>query len=861
MKNEIRSGVLALLSFSMVAVFLAATSAVLAAENPNARAVIEQPGIVAEWNFDKGPERWLAMHHCSLAAAGGTLSITSRGDDPYLMCPTGIDAGGLAVTIRAKANAAGPGAIYWATEKAAISEDQRANWPLVHDGQWREYTVRFTAAARLTMLRLDPSMARGVVEIDWIRITRWSLHPIAVDEISTHDGKLAVRVRNDSTAKRVVTVAGDAVELEPGAERIVEITPPGDAPMSAFVLDITSPGVPPIRRTLFVHRADRETEWLKLEALNRTRDKLFVARDGSVARIFRGQELVAVLGPIVHIGGEIPKFTASSTRDNAIHLTGDGIAVRLEFKRGDLEVSMESDKVCEGPCLRAVGSLSQGVFAGLEYIEYGDTSSSKLDVETDEHLRFAPPQRHVTMPLMAVATNKANIAITWRDMTLQPVFASPNVYDGDADHRMALRGTKIEAAIRIEPSSHVWNDRRGGIEESILWAVKRHGLPPLPKEPRDRKAQRELDLAALTGPLRTADGWGHCIEPHFGRAPYGDMASTLWRLSGEAPKLDRVVPGGAHVRNDSIYFVTGRAEEWLRHAKAEIRHHIAEQQADGSYHYDGKYRRGHFENTASGLCATRAARLLELAHLTGDADALAAGRKTLEYMKGFRVPRGAQTWEVPLHTPDLLASAYLVWAYTRGYELTGDKEYLAEARRWALSGLPFVYLWSDRPVMAYSTIAVLGATNWQAPYWIGLPVQWVGGVYAYSLGLLAPHDDTLDWKHVARGILIAARQMQYPDGHNKGTLPDSFALDEQERRPWNINPCALVSLERLLDGDVDSLAVAREGKRHVVAPFAVKIVDGNAILDAPAGVKYQVVIDGEKVIDITSRGNDAIQLP
>jgi hypothetical protein len=115
--------------------------------------------------------------------------------------------------------------------------------------------------------------------------------------------------------------------------------------------------------------------------------------------------------------------------------------------------------------------------------------------------------------------------------------------------------------------------------------------------------------------------------------------------------------------------------------------------------------------------------------------------------------------------------------------------------------------------------------------------------------------------HVARGILIAARQMQYPDGHNKGTLPDSFALDEQERRPWNINPCALVSLERLLDGEVDSLAVARKGMRHVVAPFAVNFVDGKAIVDAPVGVKYQVLVDGSRVVDVTSRGTDSIQLP
>ena len=105
---------------------------------------------------------------------------------------------------------------------------------------------------------------------------------------------------------------------------------------------------------------------------------------------------------------------------------------------------------------------------------------------------------------------------------------------------------------------------------------------------------------------------------------------------------------------------------------------------------------------------------------------LAAAVKTLDYAKRFRTPRGAQVWEIPLHTPDMLASAYLVWAYVRGYELTGNEEYLREARKWALTGIPFVYLWSDYPVMLYATPPVYGATNWQAPFWIGLPVQWVG---------------------------------------------------------------------------------------------------------------------------------------
>jgi DUF1680 family protein len=103
------------------------------------------------------------------------------------------------------------------------------------------------------------------------------------------------------------------------------------------------------------------------------------------------------------------------------------------------------------------------------------------------------------------------------------------------------------------------------------------------------------------------------------------------------------------------------------------------------------------------LCADLAVPLLEHARYTGDRVSLEAALKTLDYAKRFRTPRGSQIWEIPLHTPDLLASARLVWAYTRAYELTGNREHLALARRWALSGVPFVYLWDRYPVMRYAT--------------------------------------------------------------------------------------------------------------------------------------------------------------
>jgi hypothetical protein len=229
-------------------------------------------------------------------------------------------------------------------------------------------------------------------------------------------------------------------------------------------------------------------------------------------------------------------------------------------------------------------------------------------------------------------------------------------------------------------------------------------------------------------------------------------------------------------------------------------------------------------------------------------------------MKRFRTPRGAQTWELSLHTPDILASAHLVRAYVRGYELSGKKEYLDLARKWALSGVPFVYLWEDRPVMRSGTIAVFGATNWTQPNWIGLPVQWCGLVYADALVLLAPYDRSLDWNKLARGILIVGEQMQYSSGPLVGCLPDSFALAKQERRGPAINPCALVSLRLSLDGQLAGLAVARWAGHHVVAPYPVRFQGGKFRVHAPQGSRYQVLVDGERVMNRESKGEDILAL-
>jgi len=819
--------------------------------NPIPRAARQET--IARWDFDDGVAGWVPERHCSLSAAEGVLRVTATGEDPFFHCQVSLPGGRTALQLRARTSTAASCSIYWTTDRQPTrGEDKARHFRIIPDGKWHEYSVTFEAPGTLRDLRIDPGAGAGVMEIDWIELAHAELHPLVIEQVKQENGRVEFVVWNDSQQPVSFQALGRQYELAPDGRTILRTIPPAERPLEEVTMELSMADWPPLRRTVFVFHPEVEAEWITRQE---GEARLEVAPDGTVARLHLADRLVAAFAPVVHFDGKIPHLTldqSSEGESKAIVFSGPGVRVSLRLNGADVHVSISADRQCEGPVVRVFGPLEQGLFAGLEHLGRGERSSSKLDVETPEHIRFAPDPMKVTMPLMAFVTDTVGVALSWDEMELQPVYATPNFFDGTSGHRMALRGRQIDALVHME---------RTTLEELILWAVGRKGLPPLPPAPRSERQQWELCMRAFNGPLRNENGWGHCVEDRWARRPYADIASTIFRITGTVPDLPRIVPGGAHVRNECIYFLTGRAAQWKAEKQRQIESILRQQKPDGSFRYSGKYARGHFEDTASGVCARPAVALLEYARITGDQGVLRAAVRTLEYMKRFRTPRGAQVWEIPLHTPDQLASAYLVWAYVRGYELTGDRSYLAEARRWALSGVPFVYLWSNKPVMLYATVPVLGATNWKAPCWMGLPVQWVGGVYAYALTLLAPYDDSLDWNHLARGILISAEQQQVPEGQYAGLLPDSFVLASQRRNPPLINPAAIAALRMALDGRLVDLDVATDAAHRVAAPFPVEIRQKRAIIQGKPGITYQILLDGEKIVDVESQGTDVIPLP
>ena len=803
-----------------------------------------------EWRYQTDAAGWIAAHDCSAASEGGVLRIQSTGNDPYLFGPPTHVAGPASAQLRLKCAAGGNGQIFWTTSASPdFDEAHSQHFSLIHDNQWHDYNVPMQEEGTIERLRLDPAEAPGIIEVESFQLIRQTLHPLEIQGVHTDGPNVRVRLKNFGAAPIAFTLGGQPFSLGAGATGDFSERVPGNAPFRTHEVTVETSGLPSFHQVVAIVDTNLNASWVTL----RSGDLVVrAARDGSGARLERDGRLAAVLAPLLSKEGVIPELKLDREGQTLLW-RGRGISLELSLHGDEVSAKIESDGPCEGPVLRAFGSLEQGLFPGLEYLAAGEHSSSTLDIETDEHIRYAPDPMKVTMPLMAFVTDAEMTAMIWRDMSLHPVFATPNFLDGPEGHRASLRGTNLECTVVVRAP--------GPLEDAILWAAQKRGLPPLPTPPRSRQAELDLCLATLSGPpLRTAQGWGHCAEASWAREPYADQASTLWRLTGQVPDLPRLVPGGAHLVNDSIYFLTGRAAEWLKIKAAGAAASISEQKPDGSFRYDGKYRRGHFEDTASGYCAVHVLPLLEHARLTGNAASLQAGVKALDFMKHFRDPRGAQTWECPLHTPDILASAWLVQAYVRGYELTGQADYLARARAWAITGLPFVYQWSVEPTMAYATIAVFGATGWRAPNWMGLPVQWCGYDYAYALTMLAPLDHTMDWKKIATGILITAEQMQFPSGEFAGCEPDSFNLAEQHRNGPAINPCALVSLRLALEGKVDSLAAATAGGHRVVAPFPVSIRDGVAHIEGREGVSYQVVIDGGRIVSVTSHGNDTVAL-
>ncbi len=539
----------------------------------------------------------------------------------------------------------------------------------------------------------------------------------------------------------------------------------------------------------------------------------------------------------------------------------------------DAEYSLSADRdlritAFRGPWLwageGAFGARQDlALFPGVEYLETGEHSSSTLDIAAPANVRFAPHPNTITIPSMAVEHDGAIVGLMWdprqqwdgEHCKPSAVFSSPNDVEGYANHLMGLylpaipewvkpnellaaTPYELSAGRRLHLTAAMYAQTGADVLNAVEQYLDRFGLPALPPRPRSYEDTIALCLQAYENALwsEAAQGWMGVIGWAPGRdqtvaMDYYQLASRTLHDTAWAQRL--AAKGRALSDRSTLSFALhagGRPTEALASALARGQAAAQAAPADGKYTFQPTARTrslGSEGTTASGICARAVRPLLADALLTGAPEPLAAALKTLKLMDGFRVPRASQVWEVPVHTPDVLAAADACDVYLTAYRLTRDPALLKRAVAWARRGLPFIYLWQapeQRPLMKGGSIAVFGASFYTGS-WFARPVQWNGLAYARALLELAPFDSSLPWKHFAEMITISAMNQQSTRDKDRGTYTDN----------WDVIR------------DIECVGC-------MLSPSGI-LSNTLRILGLPVGVSTEVVRDHDKPMCINSGGS------
>lgn len=499
----------------------------------------------------------------------------------------------------------------------------------------------------------------------------------------------------------------------------------------------------------------------------------------------------------------------------------------------------------------------EAIFPGLEWLTADEVSSSDLDIAAahPDRPRYSPHPNKVTIPAMSVQTRDATVSLYWdvrhrwdgtRDRP-QPVFASPDRIEGTSAHRMGLvapssaHGAPENAVLDGSSYAYRLPANRALTLTGIVSVGRPEGRPTAPgalagvmgwfrwfKPDSPARAPQGSDEAQIAWSMRAYmetlwDGEGRGWLPFLGgpgiwRKPSYDPAYLYdlveaTRVLPDHPdtprwreRVSQVWGKVTPTTMDEFGLAEGDALAALRGHASGLMGVLARQAEDGSFGFDADRRdtgvfRGYDYHELGrpgevelGLIARNAYVILRVARITGDRALYEAGVRSLKRMQAFRVPRAAQVWEVPVHTPDILAAADAVEAYIEAYRIDGDRRWLTEAKRWAEAGMPFVYVWNapGKLWMRFGSIPVFGATQYLGS-WFGNIVQWNGLRYAAALLKLHPLDSGtrwggLSWRDIALGITRCAMYQQSTNGENITLWPDSYHTITNVRAAWDFAP-------------------------------------------------------------------------
>jgi hypothetical protein len=127
-------------------------------------------GVLAVWDFERGPGTWGAANHCDLSVRDGILTARTTGDNPFFSTPVAGPAGAKMLLLRYRSDEAFTMQIFWADASGGFGESRHCDYPLpAAPGEWRETTLSFRCDGALTSVRLSPNSTRE--------------HPLQIDSI------------------------------------------------------------------------------------------------------------------------------------------------------------------------------------------------------------------------------------------------------------------------------------------------------------------------------------------------------------------------------------------------------------------------------------------------------------------------------------------------------------------------------------------------------------------------------------------------------------------------------------------------------------------------------------------------------
>jgi len=819
--------------------------------------------------------QWTAFHDISrISVSVQGMSIEIKGGDPYIHGPARDYPAGqmLWLNIRLKSDEAGQGQIFYFTDSKAANEEDSVRFG-VPAARWVTIRIPFPSLGPKTYLRIDPPGTGGRCIIKSITFAPRSFYPQPEwpkPDLRALDGKIFTIGSNDLSFRHSAAV------------------------FSTFDLVVGG----------------------KSMAIGSSNQLIGYIQQGKIRWMnIADQPNQKVAKSDNRISG-IVNFTDPDGGQWAIRQTfawnqKSGV-IDVETK---IDISREREIIYLPLCVLFPGAgsfgqmKSQALFAGLEYLDAPDKSSSEADIVGIGSKRQVPDTAKITFPLMVIQADNRYVGLIWdKNPQYSAVFDSPDrlflsgghlvgvIFPGSDDLLRDEGNLLPYQAVELPHIKHLIFTAQiiGGSGKSVVPAIEKYvQLRGLPQTPRINRQRYIVDSAHgwLDSKVGESGLYRHAYWPgntSFQPRPAADAAVYMQWLAVStndqvlSQKLKAAVKAAiaqvnpaeyndsniAHIGFPVAALVFGHIEENAARASDNGRKLLSRFEADGSVRYrqlsgSADLGKTHYSHDANGLTSDSVIKVLEYGTFSGDSVLILAGIRLLHALDKFynTVPRGAQTWEIPLHAPDILAAAHLVRAYTIGYELTGDKSLLERARYWAWSGVPFVYLVNSPSggIGSYSTIAVLGATGWNIVNWMGLPVQWCGLVYADALYRLLRYDpsNAVIWKQLADGITWSAIGQIFSRDNIleiQGLLPDSFNLKDQLGNSVAINPGTVQSdAIRLIGGpELYDFRFIRKLGLFIHAPGAITNVEEGGELAVSFVVKgwptepYYLLVGGLK---------------